>query len=151
LPTLYRIGGVLGLTLRGLPPQTPPTETVPDLGLVRGRREAPQRPTTTSPTNAHAVDGQCWWRPEGRWYPHRPPPSPDCELVEPHLADSDFLASILDSIDTMAPTSTSSSTAPPPADGLLLLPSLFSFVLELGPESLCISTLEPCTRTRSVA
>jgi len=34
---------VLGLTLRGLPPQTPPTETLPDLGLVRGRREAPQR------------------------------------------------------------------------------------------------------------
>jgi len=75
----------------------------------------------------------------------------DRELVEPHLADSDFLASILDSIDAMAPIGTSPSTAPPPADGLLLLPSLFSFVLELGPESLCISTLEPCTRTRSVA
>ena len=42
-PTLYRTGGVPGLALRGSPPQTPPTETLPDLGLVRGRREAPQR------------------------------------------------------------------------------------------------------------
>ena len=82
----------------------------------------------------------------GYRYPRRTPPLPDCEL-----ADSDFLASILDSIDAMAPIGTSSSTAPPPADGLLLLPSLFFFVLELGPESLCISILEPCTRTRSVA
>ena len=36
-------GGVPGLALRGSPPQTPPTETLPDLGLVQGRREAPQR------------------------------------------------------------------------------------------------------------
>ena len=76
-------------------------------------------------SRALPVDGQCRWRPEGYRYPRRPPPSPDCELVDPHLTDSDFLASILDSIDAMAP---SSSTAPPPADGLLLLPSLFPFV-----------------------
>jgi len=37
------MGGVPGLALQGSPPQIPPTETLPDLGLVRGRREAPQR------------------------------------------------------------------------------------------------------------
>jgi len=42
-PALYRTGGVPGLALRGSPPQTPLTETLPDLGLVRGRRKAPQR------------------------------------------------------------------------------------------------------------
>ena len=66
--------------------------------------------------------------PEGYRYPRRTPPSPDCELVDSHLADSDFLASILDSIDEMAPASTSSS-APPPTDGLRPPLSLFSFVL----------------------
>ena len=42
-PTLYRMGGVPGLALRGSPPQTRPTETLPDLGLARGRQKAPQR------------------------------------------------------------------------------------------------------------
>ena len=46
----------------------------------------------------------------------------------PHLADSDFLASILDSINAIAPAGTSSS-APPPTDGLRPPLSLFSFVL----------------------
>jgi len=76
-----------------------------------------------------SVPGQCRWRPEGYHYPRRPIPSPDRELVDPHLADSDFLASILDSIDAMAPAGTSSSSAPPPTDGLLPLLSLSSFIL----------------------
>ena len=42
-PALYRMGGVPRLALRDPPPQTPPIETLPDLGLARGRRKAPQR------------------------------------------------------------------------------------------------------------
>ena len=80
-----------------------------------GRREAdgkhPSAATTSSSVNL--VVGQCRWRPEGRRDLRRPPPPPD-----PRLADADFLASILDSIDAMAPAGTSSS-APPPTDGLL--------------------------------
>ena len=58
------------------------------------------------------VPGQCRYRPEGYRYPRRPPSPPD-----PRLANPDFLASILDSIDAMAPAGNSSSAAPA-ADGL---------------------------------
>ena len=76
----------------------------------------------TFPTAA-AVPGQCRYRPEGYRYPHPPPSPPDQCLDEP-----DFLASILDSIDAMAPAGNSSS-APTPTDGLRPPLSLFSFVL----------------------
>ena len=76
---------------------------------------------TTFPTAA-AVPGQCRYRPEGYRYPRPPPSPPDQRLNEP-----DFLASILDSIDAMAPAGNSSS-ASTPTDGLR--PSLSpSFIL----------------------
>ena len=106
-------------------PQRNPT----DLGKREADGKHPSATSTTSPTrSARSVDGQCRWRPEGYSYPRQPPSLPDRELVDPHLADSDFLASILDSIDAMAPAATSSS-APPPTDGLHSPYSLFLFVL----------------------
>ena len=86
------------------------------------RSRVSARPTgsaTTSLPTAAAVPGQCRYRPEGYRYPRPPPSLPDQCLDEP-----DFLASILDSIDAMAPAGTSSS-APPPIDGLHPPHSLF--------------------------
>ena len=105
---------------------TPPLHSPYRSRVALSRREAPPGPRAATTTTS--VPGQCQWRPEGYRYPRRPTPSPDHELVDPHLADSDFLASILDSIDAMAPAGTSSS-APPPTDGLHPPLSLFSFVL----------------------
>ena len=119
-------------TLSWPPPQPSPTVPIRSTGAL-GRWE------TSMTTDAHTVTGQCWWRPEGRQYPHRPLPPPD-----PLLSDQDFLAAI----GAMAHQG-SSSSAPPPADGLRpstplsLSPFLTCSRLELS----LVNHLEPAPHT----
>ena len=101
--------------------------TNPSYSPYRSRVSA--RPTgssaTTTSSSANPVIGQCRWRPEGRRDLRRPLPPQDQRLEEP-----DFLASILGSIDAMAPTGNGSS-ASTPADGLCLSSTSLSLCLSL--------------------